>query len=84
VGSVQIGAILLCGLFLYDIFWVFCTPVMVAVAKSFDAPIKLLFPRVLATLISGQVLLPATLISGQVLLPAPCTPLRPTPPRPSR
>lgn len=33
------------GLFFYDIFWVFFTPVMVAVAKSFDAPIKLLFPR---------------------------------------
>jgi minor histocompatibility antigen H13 len=28
------------GLFLYDIFWVFFTPVMVTVAKSFDAPIK--------------------------------------------
>lgn len=47
VGSVQIGAILLCGLFVYDVFWVFCTPVMVTVAKSFDAPIKLLFPRAL-------------------------------------
>ncbi len=29
VGSVQTGAILLSGLFFYDIFWVFCTPVMV-------------------------------------------------------
>jgi hypothetical protein len=28
------------GLFVYDIFWVFFTPVMVTVAKSFDAPIK--------------------------------------------
>jgi hypothetical protein len=28
------------GLFFYDIFWVFFTPVMVSVAKSFDAPIK--------------------------------------------
>jgi len=28
-----------------DIFWVFATPVMVSVAKNFDAPIKLLFPR---------------------------------------
>ena len=28
------------GLFFYDIFWVFCTPVMVSVAKSFNAPIK--------------------------------------------
>ena len=34
---------LLSGLFFYDIFWVFFTPVMVTVAKSFDAPIKLLF-----------------------------------------
>jgi minor histocompatibility antigen H13 len=45
--SIQVGAILLTGLFFYDIFWVFCTPVMVTVAKSFDAPIKLLFPRAL-------------------------------------
>lgn len=28
-----------------DIFWVFATPVMVSVAKNFEAPIKLLFPR---------------------------------------
>jgi len=33
------------GLFVYDIFWVFGTDVMVTVAKSFDAPIKLLFPK---------------------------------------
>ena len=46
--SVQIGVILLTGLFFYDIFWVFFTPVMVTVAKSFDAPIKLLFPRAVA------------------------------------
>ena len=37
------------GLFFYDIFWVFGTDVMVTVAKSFDAPIKLLFPRAFAT-----------------------------------
>ena len=48
LGSVSTGAILLGGLFVYDVFWVFCTPVMVTVAKSFDAPIKLLFPRSLA------------------------------------
>lgn len=29
IGAVQTGIILLCGLFFYDIFWVFCTPVMV-------------------------------------------------------
>jgi len=53
IDSVQIGAILLGGLFVYDVFWVFCTPVMVSVAKSFDAPIKLLFPRVAASAISS-------------------------------
>lgn len=39
------GFILLSGLFAYDIFWVFGTDVMVSVAKNFDAPIKMLFPR---------------------------------------
>jgi minor histocompatibility antigen H13 len=46
IGSYRIGCIILIGLFFYDIFWVFGTEVMVTVAKSFDAPIKLLFPRV--------------------------------------
>ena len=32
------------GLFVYDVFWVFFTPVMVSVAKSFDAPIKVRNP----------------------------------------
>jgi minor histocompatibility antigen H13 len=50
VGSYKIGAILLVGLFFYDIFWVFGTDVMVTVAKSFDGPIKLLFPVILPTL----------------------------------
>lgn len=45
LGSYWNGCILLGGLFIYDIFWVFGTDVMVTVAKSFDAPIKLLFPR---------------------------------------
>jgi len=39
------GCILLGGLFFYDIFWVFGTDVMVTVAKSFEAPIKLVFPQ---------------------------------------
>jgi len=47
LGSYQVGCILLGGLFFYDIFWVFGTDVMVTVAKSFDAPIKLLFPKAL-------------------------------------
>ncbi|GAA5870901.1 hypothetical protein JCM1840_002725 [Sporobolomyces johnsonii] len=51
------GAILLSGLFLYDIWWVFGSPavfgpgadVMVSVAKNFNAPIKIVFPKALAT-----------------------------------
>ncbi|CAI5744488.1 unnamed protein product [Peronospora destructor] len=49
LGSFKVGAILLGGLFFYDIFWVFGTDVMVTVATSFDAPIKLIFPREFAT-----------------------------------
>jgi len=45
LGTYKIGAILLVGLFFYDIFWVFGTEVMVTVAKSLDGPIKILFPR---------------------------------------
>lgn len=44
LGSFKVGAILLCGLFFYDVFWVFGTEVMVKVAKTIDAPIKILFP----------------------------------------
>ncbi|CAH8541649.1 unnamed protein product [Schistosoma turkestanicum] len=39
------GILLLCGLFVYDIFWVFGTGVMMAVAKNLDIPIKVTFPR---------------------------------------
>lgn len=44
VGSFKIAVILLSGLFVYDVFWVFGTEVMVSVAKSFEAPAKLIFP----------------------------------------
>ena len=47
LNNVATGCILLGGLFFYDIFWVFGTDVMVTVAKSFEAPIKLVFPQVL-------------------------------------
>lgn len=47
LGTYKIGAILLVGLFFYDIFWVFGTEVMVTVAKNLDGPIKILFPRTL-------------------------------------
>ncbi|MFS7964151.1 putative Piwi domain, presenilin/signal peptide peptidase, plant signal peptide peptidase [Helianthus anomalus] len=64
LGSFKTGTIMLSGLFVYDIFWVFFTPVMVSVAKSFDAPIKLLFPsRIAACPFSmlglGDIVIPA-------------------------
>lgn len=50
LGNYRNGAILLLGLFFYDIFWVFFSEgifgdnVMVEVATNLDEPIKLLFP----------------------------------------
>ena len=49
LNNIVTGCILLSGLFFYDIFWVFGTDVMVTVAKSFEAPIKLVFPQDLIT-----------------------------------
>uniref|UniRef100_A0A4W3GF56 Histocompatibility (minor) 13 n=1 Tax=Callorhinchus milii TaxID=7868 RepID=A0A4W3GF56_CALMI len=45
LNNVSTGCILLGGLFIYDVFWVFGTNVMVTVARSFEAPIKLVFPQ---------------------------------------
>lgn len=67
LGTVQNGVILLCGLFFYDVFWVFCTPVMVSVAKSFDAPIKLLFPKQLVQ--AGVALEFSMLGLGDIVIP---------------
>jgi len=67
LGSVLNGVILLSALFFYDIFWVFGTDVMVTVAKNFDAPIKLLFPRVSmpnpAMLGLGDIVIPGIFIA---------------------
>uniref|UniRef100_A0A023ERL0 Putative signal peptide peptidase n=1 Tax=Aedes albopictus TaxID=7160 RepID=A0A023ERL0_AEDAL len=49
LNNIVTGCILLSGLFVYDIFWVFGTNVMVTVAKSFEAPIKLVFPQDIIT-----------------------------------
>lgn len=68
LGSTHVGTILLIGLFFYDIFWVFCTPVMVSVAKNFDAPIKLLFPR-LGELAAGGKRPMAMLGLGDIVIP---------------
>jgi minor histocompatibility antigen H13 len=51
LNSVKTGAIMLIGLFFYDVFWVFGSKsvfgsnVMVSVAMGVEAPIKLMFPR---------------------------------------
>lgn len=42
----KVGAVMLIGLFFYDIFFVFGTDVMETVAKNVDGPIKLLFPKI--------------------------------------
>lgn len=39
------GSLILSGLFFYDIWAVFFTPLMVTVAQNLDVPIKLVFPR---------------------------------------
>ncbi|GJN90481.1 hypothetical protein Rhopal_003492-T1 [Rhodotorula paludigena] len=75
--SFATGSVLLAGLFLYDIWWVFGSKavfgeganVMVDVAKSFEAPIKIVFPKDLATasdftlLGLGDVVLPGIFIA---------------------
>lgn len=72
ITSTHTGILLLGGLFFYDIFWVFCTPVMVTVATSFDAPIKLMYPhpeilakitRPFAMLGLGDIVIPGLVVS---------------------
>lgn len=41
----QAGSMLLAGLFIYDVFWVFATDVMTTVAKGIEAPVLLQFPQ---------------------------------------
>ncbi|KAK3844818.1 MAG: signal peptide peptidase-domain-containing protein [Linnemannia gamsii] len=67
--SFKTGMILLSGLFLYDIFWVFGTEVMVSVAKNFDAPVKVIFPRLFFGLPAGQAYQFAMLGLGDIVIP---------------
>merc|ERR1719285_1533328 len=62
LNNVVTGCILLGGLFFYDIFWVFGTDVMVTVAKSFEAPIKLVFPQDLWSMVLVQPTLPCLVL----------------------
>ncbi|BGP55522.1 hypothetical protein JCM8202v2_003127 [Rhodotorula sphaerocarpa] len=73
--SFRTGSILLAGLFIYDVWWVFGSQhvfgdnVMVKVATSFEGPIKIVFPRNLAaqtdfTLLGlGDIVLPGVFIA---------------------
>eukprot|EP00574_Skeletonema_japonicum_P001910 CAMPEP_0201740638 /NCGR_PEP_ID=MMETSP0593-20130828/46407_1 /ASSEMBLY_ACC=CAM_ASM_000672 /TAXON_ID=267983 /ORGANISM="Skeletonema japonicum, Strain CCMP2506" /LENGTH=399 /DNA_ID=CAMNT_0048234959 /DNA_START=37 /DNA_END=1236 /DNA_ORIENTATION=+ len=69
LGTYKIGAILLVGLFFYDIFWVFGTDVMVTVAKSLDGPIKILFPRSLVPHATTGKLEMSLLGLGDIVIP---------------
>jgi len=68
-GTYSVGCVLLGLLFFYDIFWVFGTDVMVTVAKSFDGPIKLLFPKNVFTVASGEAFQFSMLGLGDIVLP---------------
>lgn len=46
IGSYKIAVTLLIGMFVYDVFWVYGTDVMVTVAKTIQIPAKLLFCKV--------------------------------------
>ncbi|CDI78931.1 signal peptide peptidase domain-containing protein, putative [Eimeria acervulina] len=68
VGSFGVASILLCGLFVYDVVWVFGTEVMVSVAKAFEGPAKLVFPVHMSPLQYsilglGDVVIPGVLIA---------------------
>ncbi|KAH9253725.1 hypothetical protein BASA81_008343 [Batrachochytrium salamandrivorans] len=67
LGTFQNGAYLLVFLFFYDIFFVFGTDVMVTVAKSVDAPIKLVFLKQFAQ--SDSDALFSMLGLGDIVLP---------------
>ncbi|EKM80937.1 hypothetical protein AGABI1DRAFT_56125 [Agaricus bisporus var. burnettii JB137-S8] len=71
IDSFKTGSILLSGLFFYDIWWVFGTEVMIRVATSLDAPIKLLWPKSLSVVSErgytmlglGDIVIPGTFIA---------------------
>ena len=68
IPNFKIGYLLLLGLFFYDIFWVYGTDVMITVATSIDAPIKLFFPtgneeKKFSIIGLGDIVLPGVLLS---------------------
>lgn len=69
IDSFKTGMILLSGLFFYDIFWVFGTEVMVTVAKSFDAPIKVVWPKQWFGLLPDETIQFTMLGLGDIVIP---------------
>ncbi|KAI8844700.1 peptidase A22B, signal peptide peptidase, partial [Chytriomyces cf. hyalinus JEL632] len=73
--SFATGMLLLAGLFLYDIFWVFGTEVMVTVAKGLDVPIKVTFPKNVTAILEQGVFtskpdVPFTMLGlGDIVIP---------------
>ncbi|GAD97853.1 signal peptide peptidase, putative [Paecilomyces variotii No. 5] len=63
------GTLILGSLFLYDIYFVFFTPLMVTVATKLDVPIKLLFPRPPAEGAAPDVVSLAMLGLGDIVVP---------------
>jgi minor histocompatibility antigen H13 len=70
VSSFLNGTVYLMGMLMYDIFWVFCSDVMITVAKELTLPIKLIFPSnpnginvTYYILGIGDIILPAVFIS---------------------
>ncbi|KAL1792288.1 hypothetical protein ACET3X_008795 [Alternaria dauci] len=60
------GSAILVGLFFYDIYMVFFTPLMVTVATKLDVPIKLMFPK---TATAGGKSSAAMLGLGDIVIP---------------
>ncbi|KAF2499404.1 hypothetical protein BU16DRAFT_614839 [Lophium mytilinum] len=63
------GSLILGALFVYDIYFVFFTPMMVTVATSLDVPIKLMFPRPSSPSADPAIRSHAMLGLGDVVLP---------------
>ena len=63
------GTLVLLTLFVYDVYFVFFTPLMITVATSLDVPVKLLFPRSSNDTSSSQKQQFALLGLGDVVLP---------------
>ncbi|KAG0354169.1 signal peptide peptidase-domain-containing protein [Gamsiella multidivaricata] len=67
--SFKAGLVLLIGLTAHDLVWVRSTEVMATVAKNFDGPLKVIFPRLLLGLPAGQAYKFATLSLGDIVIP---------------